>query len=68
MMALKCDFRSHILLVQEAAKLMAPRGGGKIVAVSGGDTLRFQQRHALLGAAKAAMETITRYDGGFSRT
>lgn len=55
--------RSYILLVQEAAKLMAPRGGGKIVAVSGGDTIKYQQRHSLLGAAKAAMETITRYVG-----
>lgn len=53
--------RGYILLVQEAAKLMAPRGGGKIVAVSGGDTLKYQQRHSLLGAAKAAMEAMTRY-------
>lgn len=53
--------RSYILLVQEAAKLMAPRGGGKVVAVSGGDTLRYQVRHSLLAAAKAAMETMTRY-------
>jgi enoyl-[acyl-carrier protein] reductase III len=55
--------RGYVLLVQEAARLMAPRGGGKIVAVSGGDTIRYQQRHALLAAAKAAMETITRYVG-----
>lgn len=53
--------RGYILLAQEAAKLMAPRGGGKIVAVSGGDTLKYQQRHGLLAAAKAAMEVITRY-------
>jgi enoyl-[acyl-carrier protein] reductase III len=55
--------RSYILLSQEAAKLMAPRGGGKIVAISGGDTSKYQQRHGLLAAAKAAMETITRYIG-----
>lgn len=55
--------RSYILLVQEAATLMAPRGGGKVVAVSGGDTIKYQQRHSLLAAAKAAMETITRYAG-----
>ena len=55
--------RSYILLVQEAAKLMAPRGGGKVVAISGGDTSKYQQRHGLLAAAKAAMETITRYIG-----
>lgn len=53
--------RSYVLLVQEAAKLMAPRGGGKVVAVSGGDTVKYLQRHALLAAAKAAMEAMTRY-------
>ncbi len=53
--------RGYILLAQEAARLMAPRGGGKIVAVSGGDTLKYQQRHGLLAAAKSAMEVTTRY-------
>lgn len=54
-------FRGYVLAAQEAARLMEPRGGGKIVAVSGGDTLRYLQRHSLLAAAKAAMETMTRY-------
>lgn len=54
-------FRGYVLLAQAAARLMAPRGGGKIVAVSGGDTLKYLQRHALLAAAKSAMEVMTRY-------
>lgn len=54
-------FRGYVLLAQEAAGLMAPRGGGKIVAVSGGDTLKYLQHHGLLAAAKAAMEVMTRY-------
>jgi enoyl-[acyl-carrier protein] reductase III len=53
--------RGYLLLAQEAARLMAPRGGGKVVAVSGGDTIKYLRNHALLAAAKAAMETLTRY-------
>ena len=46
--------------VQEAARLMAGRGGA-IVAVSGIDTARYVAGHGALGSAKAAMEMLVRY-------
>jgi enoyl-[acyl-carrier protein] reductase III len=46
--------------VQEAARLMAGRGGA-IVAVSGIDTARYIAGHGALGSAKAAMEMLVRY-------
>jgi len=46
--------------VQRAAALMAGRGGGSIVAVSGYDCVRTVPRHGVLGAAKAAMEMLAR--------
>lgn len=49
-----------IVACQEAARLMEGRQG-RIVAMSGWDTLRCIPGHGLLGAAKAAMETLCRY-------
>src|SRR5262245_22291316 len=46
--------------VQRAVALMAGRGGGAIVAVSGYDCVRTVPRHGVLGAAKAAMEMLAR--------
>ena len=46
-------------LVQHSASLMT--AGGSVVAVSGFDAVRVLERHATLGAAKAAMETLVRY-------
>lgn len=44
---------------QRAVALM--EGGGAIVAVSGFDALRALPGHAVLGAAKSALETLVRY-------
>jgi enoyl-[acyl-carrier protein] reductase III len=51
--------RSFILLTQEAAGSMG--AGGRVVAVSGMDTAYAQKGHGVLGAAKAAMDTLVKY-------
>ena len=51
--------RGFTHLVQRTVPLMPP--GSSIVAVSGFDAIRVIERHATLGAAKAAMETLVRY-------
>ncbi len=51
---------SALLLVQGAVPLMAGRRGS-IVTVSGIDTVRVMRGHGVLAAAKAALETLTRY-------
>lgn len=48
-------------LVQQAVTLMEGRESGRIVAVSGWDTLRVIDRHGILAGAKSAMETWVRY-------
>ena len=49
-----------LVAVQEAVPLMAGRQG-KIVTISGIDSLRMLAGHGLLGAAKAALENLTMY-------
>jgi enoyl-[acyl-carrier protein] reductase III len=52
--------RHFLLLAQLAFPLLQPRGG-RIVAISGADTVGYIPGHGLLAAAKAGMETIVKY-------
>jgi enoyl-[acyl-carrier protein] reductase III len=52
--------KSLIQMVQAAVRLMEGRNG-KIVTISGFDSVRFIPRHSTLGAAKAGVEALTRY-------
>ena len=52
--------RHFLLMVQLAFPLLEPRGG-RIVAISGADTVGYIPGHGLLAAAKASMETLVRY-------
>ena len=59
-MTLDTSVQSLLTLVRAAVPLMQDRAAN-IVTVSGFDTLRALPGHGLLGAAKAAVETLTRY-------
>jgi enoyl-[acyl-carrier protein] reductase III len=50
---------SFVALVQSALPLM-PEGGGRVVAVSGIDSTQAMAGHGVLGAAKAAVESLVR--------
>ena len=52
--------RHFILMVQLAFPLLE-RAGGRIIAISGADTVGYIPTHGLLGAAKASMETLVKY-------
>lgn len=52
--------RHFILMVQLAFPMLA-KTGGRIIAVSGADTVGYIPTHGLLAAAKASMETLVRY-------
>jgi enoyl-[acyl-carrier protein] reductase III len=52
--------RHFILMVQLAFPLLE-KTGGRIVAVSGADTVGYIPTHGLLAAAKSALETLVRY-------
>jgi enoyl-[acyl-carrier protein] reductase III len=52
--------KGALIAVQEAVPLMKGRSG-KIVTVSGFDSIRYIPGHGMLGAAKAALESLTRY-------
>ncbi len=52
--------RHFLLIAQLAFPLLQPRGG-RIIAVSGADTVGYIPGHGLLAAAKAGMETIVKY-------
>jgi len=52
--------RHFILMVQLLYPLLE-KTGGRIIAVSGADTVGYIPTHGLLAAAKASMETLVRY-------
>jgi enoyl-[acyl-carrier protein] reductase III len=54
------SIRHFLLTAQLAVPLLEPRGG-RIVAISGADTVAYIPGHGLLAAAKAGMETLVRY-------
>lgn len=53
--------RAYLFAAQEAVRLMEPRGGGQIVAITspGGD--RVMPEYVIVGASKAALNSLTRY-------
>ncbi|MFA9429035.1 SDR family NAD(P)-dependent oxidoreductase [Egicoccus sp. AB-alg2] len=53
----------HFLLTVQLAFPFLQRRGGRVVAVSGADTVGYLPGHGLLAAAKASMETMVRYLG-----
>ncbi len=52
--------RHFLLMVQLAYPLLQPRQG-RIVAISGADTVGYIPGHGLLAAAKSSLETLVRY-------
>ena len=54
--------RHFILMVQLAYPLLE-KSGGRVIAVSGADTVGYIPSHGLLGAAKSSMETLVHYLG-----
>lgn len=52
--------RHFILMVQLAFPLLE-KAGGRIIAISGADTVGYIPTHGLLGAAKSSLETLVRY-------
>jgi enoyl-[acyl-carrier protein] reductase III len=59
MRTMAVTFNSFVQLVQESVPLMSGRPGS-VIAVSGIDTRVATSNHGLLGAAKAAMESLVR--------
>jgi enoyl-[acyl-carrier protein] reductase III len=46
---------------QHAARLMEPRGGGRIISITSEGSQRVIPGYVITGASKAAIETLTRY-------
>jgi len=55
--------RSLLFAAQRAAPMMETRGGGKIVSVSSAGASRVLPDYVVVGASKAALESLTRYLG-----
>ncbi len=58
---LNINARSVLFLAQKAAPLMEKRGGGCIVSISSLGSTRVLPDYVVVGASKAAIETVTRY-------
>lgn len=58
---LNVNARSLLLCAQQAAPLMAARGGGAIVSLSSLGSTRVLPEYVAVGVSKAAIETLTRY-------
>lgn len=55
--------RSLLFGAQHAARLMKPRGGGAIVALSSLGAMRVMEEYVTVGTSKAAVEALVRYLG-----
>jgi enoyl-[acyl-carrier protein] reductase III len=55
--------RALLFSAQRAAPLMEKRGGGKIVSISSAGSTRVLPDYVVVGASKAALESLTRYLG-----
>ena len=55
--------RALLFAAQRAAPLMEKRGGGKIVSISSPGSVRVLPDYIVVGASKAALESLTRYLG-----
>jgi enoyl-[acyl-carrier protein] reductase III len=51
----------HFILMAQLGFPMLEKTGGRIIAVSGADTVGYIPTHGLLAAAKSSMETLVRY-------
>lgn len=60
---LNINARALLFGAQHAARLMEPRGGGAIVAISSRGAQRVMPDYILVGASKAALEAEIRYLG-----
>jgi enoyl-[acyl-carrier protein] reductase III len=55
--------RALLFAAQRAVPLMEKRGGGKIVSISSAGSVRVLPDYVVVGASKAALESLTRYLG-----
>jgi enoyl-[acyl-carrier protein] reductase III len=53
--------RSLLFSAQQAVPLMQKRGGGYIVSISSPGSFRVMPNYVVVGASKAALETLTKY-------
>jgi enoyl-[acyl-carrier protein] reductase III len=53
--------RSLLFSAQQAVPLMKTRGGGYIVSISSPGSFRVMPNYVVVGASKAALETLTKY-------
>ncbi len=58
---LSINAKAFLFGAQQAARLMAPRGGGYMVAISSPGSFRVLPEYVVVGASKAALEAVTRY-------